>query len=93
MHGPDDTLSALIVTRERIAVLSAAVLRTSASLDLATVLGEAVDTARGLNARRRQWATSSSTQRAMQARGRRSTVLLTGAPCARRPWRTVRSPV
>ena len=48
MHGPDDIHRALTAARERIVVLSAAILRTNASLDLATVLGEAADTARAL---------------------------------------------
>ena len=52
MSGPDDTRRELQAARERIAALSAAILRTSASLDLATVLGEAVDTARALTAAR-----------------------------------------
>ena len=52
MPNPDDTLSALTAARERTAALSAAILRTNASLDLATVLREAVDTARALTAAR-----------------------------------------
>ena len=52
MHGPDDTRRELQAARERIAALSAAILRTNASLDLATVLQEAVDTARALSAAR-----------------------------------------
>ena len=52
MSGPDDTRRELQAARERIAALSAAILRTSASLDLATVLGEAVDTARALTSAR-----------------------------------------
>ena len=52
MHGPDDTRRELRAARERIAALSAAILRTNASLDLATVLQEAVDTACALTAAR-----------------------------------------
>ena len=52
MHGPDDTRRELRAAHERIAALSAAILRTNASLDLATVLREAVDTARALTAAR-----------------------------------------
>ena len=52
MNGPDDTRRELQAARARIAALSAAILRTSASLDLATVLQEAVDTARALSAAR-----------------------------------------
>ena len=52
MSSADDTRRELQVARARIAALSAAILRTSASLDLATVLGEAVDTARALTAAR-----------------------------------------
>ena len=52
MNGPDDTRRELQAARARIAALSAAILRTSASLDLATVLQEAVDTARALTAAR-----------------------------------------
>ena len=48
MHGPDDLRRALDAAHERTAALSAAILRTNASLDLATVLKEAVDTARAL---------------------------------------------
>ena len=48
MNGPDDTRRALQATRERLAALSAAILRTNDSLDLATVLQEAIDTARVL---------------------------------------------
>ena len=52
MPGPDDLRRALEAARARNAALSAAILRTNASLDLATVLGEAVGTARALtNAR------------------------------------------
>jgi len=52
MHGPDDTRRELEAARARIATLGAAILRTNASLDLATVLTEAVGTARALaNAR------------------------------------------
>ena len=50
MDGPDDIRRELQAARERIAALSAAILRTNASLDLATVLQEAVDTARALTA-------------------------------------------
>ena len=52
MSSADDTRRELQAARARIAALSAAILRTSASLDLATVLGEAVDTARALTAAR-----------------------------------------
>ena len=52
MGSADDTHRELQATRERIAALSAAILRTSASLDLATVLQEAVDTARALTTAR-----------------------------------------
>ena len=52
MNGPDDLRRELQAARERIAALSAAILRTNASLDLATVLQEAVDTARALTAAR-----------------------------------------
>ena len=52
MNGPNDTHRQLQAARERIAALSAAILRTSASLDLATVLQEAVDTARALTSAR-----------------------------------------
>ena len=52
MNGPDETRRELKAARARIAALSAAILRTSASLDLATVLGEAVDTARALTSAR-----------------------------------------
>ena len=52
MHDPDDLRGALTAARARTAALSAAILRTNASLDLATVLGEAADTARALTAAR-----------------------------------------
>ncbi len=52
MNGPDDTRRALQAAHERLAALSAAILRTSASLDLATVLQEAADTARALTGAR-----------------------------------------
>ena len=52
MHDPDDLRGALTAARARTAALSAAILRTNASLDLATVLQEAVDTARALSAAR-----------------------------------------
>ena len=45
MDSLDDLRRELHAARERIAALSAAILRTNASLDLATVLQEAVDTA------------------------------------------------
>ena len=48
----DDIRRELEAARERVAALSAAILRTNASLDLATVLQEAVDTARALTAAR-----------------------------------------
>ena len=52
MNGPNDTRRELQAARRRIAALSAAILRTNASLDLATVLQEAVDTARALTGAR-----------------------------------------
>ena len=52
MHCPEDLHRALDAARARTAALSAAILRTNASLDLATVLGEAADTARALTAAR-----------------------------------------
>ena len=52
MSGLDDTHRALQAARELIAALSAAILRTNASLDLATVLQEAGDTARALTSAR-----------------------------------------
>ena len=52
MSGPDDPHRELKAARERIAALSAAILRTNTSLDLATVLQEAADTARALTAAR-----------------------------------------
>ena len=52
MHDPDDLRGALTAARARTAALSAAILRTNASLDLATVLGEAADTARALTGAR-----------------------------------------
>ena len=52
MNGPDDTLRELQDARERTAALSAAFLRTSASLDLDTVLGEVVESARALTGAR-----------------------------------------
>ncbi len=52
MNDADDLRRELRAARERIAALSAAILRTSASLDLAAVLQEAVDTARALTAAR-----------------------------------------
>ena len=48
----DDLRRELQAAHERIAALSAAILRTGASLDLATVLQEAVDTARALTSAR-----------------------------------------
>ena len=52
MNSPDQTNRELGALRERIGALSAAILRTSASLDLPTVLQEAVDTACALTAAR-----------------------------------------
>ena len=52
MNGPEDLRRALDAARERTAALSAAILRTNASLDLATVLTEAADTARALTGAR-----------------------------------------
>ena len=52
MPSPDDLRLELEAARARIAALGAAILRTNASLDLATVLQEAVDTARVLTAAR-----------------------------------------
>ena len=52
MNSTDETGRELEVLRERISALSAAILRISASLDLATVLQEAVDAARTLTAAR-----------------------------------------
>ena len=52
MHDPDDLRGALTAARARTAALSAAILRTNASLDLATVLQEAADTARALTGAR-----------------------------------------
>ena len=52
MPSPDDLRRALAAARERTAALGAAVLRTNASLDLATVLKEAADTARALTTAR-----------------------------------------
>ena len=52
MNGPEDLRRELRAARQRTAALSAAVLRTNASLDLAAVLQEAVDAARALSAAR-----------------------------------------
>ena len=52
MNGPEDTRRELQAARERIAALGAAILRTSASLDLDTVLGEVVESARALTGAR-----------------------------------------
>ena len=52
MSSPDETNRELAELRERISALSAAILRISASLDLATVLQEAVDSARALTGAR-----------------------------------------
>ena len=46
----DDMRRALDAARARVAALSAAILRTNASLDLATVLQEAVDAGREASA-------------------------------------------
>ena len=52
MNGADDTRRQLQAARARTAALSAAILRTNASLDLDTVLGEVVDSARTLTGAR-----------------------------------------
>ncbi len=52
MNGTDQTHSELKALRERLSSLSAAILRINASLDLATVLQEVVDTARALTTAR-----------------------------------------
>ena len=52
MNGPEDLRRELRAARQRTAALSAAVLRTNASLDLAAVLQEAVNAARALSAAR-----------------------------------------
>ena len=52
MNGPDDTQSRLRALEERISVLTAAILRTNSSLDLATVLQEVVDSACALTGAR-----------------------------------------
>ena len=52
MNGREDLRRELRAARQRTAALSAAVLRTNASLDLAAVLQEAVDAARALSAAR-----------------------------------------
>ena len=52
MNGADDLRRELQAARERTAALSAAVLRTNASLDLDTVLGEVVESARALTGAR-----------------------------------------
>ena len=52
MNGSDQTHHELKALRERLSSLSAAILRINASLDLATVLQEVVDTARALTAAR-----------------------------------------
>ena len=52
MNGSDRTPHELKALRERLSSLSAAILRINASLDLATVLQEAVDTTRALTAAR-----------------------------------------
>ncbi len=52
MNRTDDTHDEIEALRERVAALSAAILRVSASLDLATVLQEVVDAARALTAAR-----------------------------------------
>ena len=52
MNGPDETNREIQALRGRISALSAAILRISASLDLATVLQEVVDSARALTGAR-----------------------------------------
>ena len=52
MNNPEQANRELEALRERIDALSTAILRTNSSLDLATVLQEAVDTARALTAAR-----------------------------------------
>ena len=52
MNGSDETNREIQALRERISALSAAILRISASLDLATVLQEVVDSARALTGAR-----------------------------------------
>ena len=52
MNRTDDTHEEIEALRERVSALSAAILRVSASLDLATVLQEVVDAARALTAAR-----------------------------------------
>ena len=52
MNGTGDTRRELQAARERTAALSAAILRASASLDLDTVLGEVVESARALTGAR-----------------------------------------
>ena len=52
MNRTDDTHDEIEALRERVSALSAAILRVSASLDLATVLQEVVDAARALTAAR-----------------------------------------
>ena len=52
MNGPDDTQSRLQALEERISTLTAAILRSNASLDLATVLQEVVDSACALTGAR-----------------------------------------
>ena len=52
MNGPDETQRRLQALEERISALTTAILRTNASLDLATVLQEVVDSARALTGAR-----------------------------------------
>ena len=52
MNTPEQANRELEALRERMDALSTAILRTNSSLDLATVLQEAVDTARALTAAR-----------------------------------------
>ena len=52
MNGPDELRQENAALRERISMLSAAILRISASLDLDTVLREVVDSARALTGAR-----------------------------------------
>ena len=52
MKSPDELRREIDALRERISRLSAAILRTSATLDLGTVLREVVDSARALTGAR-----------------------------------------
>ena len=52
MKSPDESRREIDALRERISRLSAAILRTSATLDVGTVLREVVDSARALTGAR-----------------------------------------